>query len=190
MALFFSIRIGMLSSQTTWFKTYDFDIESQEPFGLTEFQDEYFILLDGHNQVHPVTENGIVKIDQDGQVIWHSTAAYPFEAFAEITVIFPSDMAVTKDGSVYFLSRSGFAPLKEYLLNKFDKNGHLLWLKTYAGDDSGMDDGEAGLELTEDSLGGCGSNLMYFHKPFLSKCFQNCSHRPSVQISPRSNKVC
>ena len=37
---------------------------------------------------------------------------------------------------------------------------------------------------------GCGSNLMYIHRPFLSICSQNCRHRPSVQISPRSNRVC
>jgi hypothetical protein len=37
---------------------------------------------------------------------------------------------------------------------------------------------------------GCGSNLMYIYMPFLSICFQNCCHRPSVQMRPRSNKIC
>lgn len=151
MILFFLNSV--LNAQFAWFKTYDFNIEKQEPYKLIDFKTHYFVLLQGDNQQHPVTQNGIIKFDQDGQVIWHSTAVYPLESYAELLVYFPSDMVVAKDASVYFLSRSGFVPLKAFLLNKFDKDGNLLWHKTYAGNDPGVDTGEAGLELTKDSLG-------------------------------------
>jgi Secretion system C-terminal sorting domain len=151
--LFFNVPI---TGQNGWFKTFDFGYTyAQEVYGLSEFNNHYFALRFSLNYIDPpITTSGICKFDSVGNLMWSNEAHYPPEANAYLSGYFPCKMAITKDGSIYYIAYSEGIPNSKLLINKFkNEDGSLIWCKTYESEQGGTVLGLPGVDLASDSLG-------------------------------------
>lgn len=143
------------TAQTGWYKVYDFDYLSQQPWGFKTYNHHiYFSMLYCCDSIDIADRNKVLKINEQGDVVWSSKVKLP-DAAIDYLVYFTHDLIIAKDESVYYLSRSkvGSNNRISSFLNKFDKNGRLIWMKEYPFEQYDAADSYLGLTLTSDSLG-------------------------------------
>ncbi|MBK7939582.1 MAG: hypothetical protein IPJ82_21950 [Lewinellaceae bacterium] len=150
-ALLLSANAG---AQCGWFRTFDAANEAEVPYKIIDFENNYFVLLSATSNFPPTTRNAILKFDDQGDYLWRAAATYPIESWADVLFYFPKDFVIAKDSSMYFFSNSQSWDMEGvFLINKFDKNGNLLWYKTYGVSGKNFYSGFRGLCLASDSLG-------------------------------------
>lgn len=143
-------------AQISWFKIHDLGFEGEKAYKIVPFGNDNIILVENIDPIPPKTRNQILRIDPHGEIKWRSFLSYPTSAYADLQVYFPRDIIVAKDSSIYATSVSrNWDSEQEILVNKFTKNGELIWFKTYGitGNSLNVNSGYEGISLSEDSLG-------------------------------------
>ncbi len=144
-------------AQNTWFRFYDFYPEAvgQDPYFAKTYKGFVYFELFAQYDSPPTTRSRIIKLDSSGNVVWNSPIKYPPGSYTNNYVLFGHDLQVAKDGSVYYCTRDITLDdaKPQFLVNKFDSNGNLLWWKMYPGDGGGVSSTYRGLTLANDSLG-------------------------------------
>lgn len=143
------------TAQPGWYKVYDFDYLSQQSWGFQTYNHyNYLCVLFCCDSTDIASRNKIFKINEQGDVVWSSKVKLPDAAIDYLTY-FTHDLIIAKDESVYYLSRSrvGSNNRISSFLNKFDKDGRLIWMKEYPFEQYDMASGYLGMTLSSDSLG-------------------------------------
>ena len=140
-------------SQTTWFKIHDLGLSDEAPSVIVSNEESIYFLVTGFNE-QVATRNMVVKLTKQGELVWTRFLEYPVSAHAELQFHFPKMLALAKDNSLYALSYSKNKDLVyEFLLNKFNENGDLVWAKTYGFPNKDVTSQAYGLALATDGLG-------------------------------------
>jgi hypothetical protein len=143
-------------AQITWFKIHDLGFEVEDAYKIVPFGNDNIVLVENNDPTPPKTRNQVLRIDANGEIQWRIFLNYPVSAYADLQVYRPRDIIVAKDSSIYATSVSrNWDSEQEILVNKFTKNGELIWFKTYGitGNSLNVTSGYEGISLSEDSLG-------------------------------------
>lgn len=143
-----------LFAQSGWFKIHDLGLHVEKPLTMIENNDNIYILIRGEGDAVPYTRNAVLKLSKHGEIIWLRFFEYPIFTLANFKVHLPKALLVSKDNSIYALSYADNEDLiREFLLNKFNENGDLIWAKSYGFDGIDVEGQAFGLTLSTDSLG-------------------------------------
>ena len=141
-----------ISAQSSWFKIHDLGFEDNDAHNIIPFGNDFLIATFCQNDNS--TRNEVIRFDQFGEIKWRNLIAYPLSADADIIAYYAAGIVATKDSSIYHLSASKSLNNKyEFLINKFDKDGRLIWYKSYGIAGKNIQSGFNGLAIAEDSLG-------------------------------------
>ncbi len=143
-------------AQISWFKIHDLGFEGEKAYKIVPFGNDCVILTQNDDPTPPKTRNQVLRIDPNGEIKWRTFFSYPTSAYADLQVYLPRDIIVAKDSSIYATSVSrNWDSEQEILVNKFTKNGKLIWSKTYGITSNSLNvaSGYEGISLSEDSLG-------------------------------------
>ena len=143
-----------LYSQTNWFKIYDLGLYGEKAWAIASTNEYIYVLVTGEGENVPYTRNAVVKLNKQGDVVWVRFMEYPIWTLADLIVHFPEMLVLAKDNSIYALSYADNVELlREFLINKFNENGDLIWAKSYGFDGIEVESQVFGLTLATDSLG-------------------------------------
>jgi hypothetical protein len=143
-----------LQAQKTWFKTPDLGFTTEVASVMVTTPEHIYALISAWNNSPPHTQNCVLKLTQQGDVVWRRAWPYPPSANADIIYHHPKMLLIAKDRSLYAVSFSADEnQVLEFLLNKFNSNGDLLWSKTYGFPGTSAVPGVYSAALAADSLG-------------------------------------
>ena len=152
--LLFFFCTAHLFAQSGWFKIHDLGLHVEKPLTMIENNDNIYILIRGEGDAVPYTRNALLKLSKHGEILWLRFLEYPIFTLANFKVHLPKALLVSKDNSIYALSYADNEDLiREFLLNKFNENGDLVWAKSYGIDGIDVEGQAFGLTLSTDSLG-------------------------------------
>lgn len=116
---------------------------------------DFIVLTFSYNSDFPVTRNEVICFDSLGEIKWRSLIKYPQTANSDFIYYYSRSLAIAKDLSIYATSTSpNDTGDDELLVNKFNKDGALVWHKTYGIPGRSIDPGYHGaIEFSEDGLG-------------------------------------
>ena len=161
-AKYFCVVISLLALLPifgqSWFKTHDLlpGEYGEEPFPPIAKGGFLYTLVfaDQYPPDNDVTQNLVLKYTNIGDIVWRKRLQYPAYAHADIGGYRVWGLAVAKDNSVYALtSVQNETKIGEFLLNKFNADGELLWFNTYGFQDTTVHGKGYGITLNSDSLG-------------------------------------
>ena len=140
-------------AQSTWFRIHDLGFAVEEPWAVCNLGKDFVIITSSSDNV-PITRNEVIMINQFGEMKWRKLLFYPISAHADLGEYYSTKLVISKDSFIYSLSASqNWEGEQEFLINKFDKSGNLVWYKTYGIVGKYILPGSQGLTLAQDSLG-------------------------------------
>jgi len=143
-----------LFAQSGWFKIHDLGLYVERPSTIITNKDNIYMIIWGEGNSIPYTRNAVLKLSKQGEIIWLRFLEYPILTLANFNVHLPKALLISKDNSIYALTYADNDDLiREFLLNKFNENGDLVWAKSYGFDGIEVEGQVFGLTLSKDSLG-------------------------------------
>ena len=141
-----------ISAQSSWFKIHDLGFKHEEAVTVIPFGNDFILMTFSQNDGG--TKNEVIRLDQFGEIKWRSIVSYPLSADANIIVYYADGIVASKDSCIYHFSGSkSLAGKSEFLINKFDKDGQLIWYKSYGIAGKNIQPSFNGLDISSDSLG-------------------------------------
>lgn len=134
---------------------HDFGFYLTMPGMLIEKEDNFYILLFGIGEsTQPATRNAVAKFTGDGTLVWLRFLDYPNSANPTTTFHHIRGLAISKDNDIYAMSHCrNEVQESQFLMNKFNDNGDLIWSKTFGFTGLSAEGQWMGLTLAADSTG-------------------------------------